>query len=79
MAERQDVEINYCPTCRGVWIERGGLDKIIDRCAARVPVSRPPEARERNYEHDRDHDWEHDRGHDPDRRHRKSFLGDLFD
>jgi len=71
MAERQEVEINYCPTCRGVWIDRGGLDKIIDRCAARVPASRPTEDRERHYEHDRDHD--------PEKRHRKSFLGDLFD
>jgi len=31
MSERQGVEIDYCPTCRGVWLDRGELDKIIDR------------------------------------------------
>jgi uncharacterized protein len=31
MAERQGVEIDYCPQCRGVWLDRGELDKIIDR------------------------------------------------
>lgn len=31
MAERKGVEIDYCPTCRGVWLDRGELDKIIDR------------------------------------------------
>jgi Zn-finger nucleic acid-binding protein len=31
MTDRQGVEIDYCPTCRGVWLDRGELDKIIDR------------------------------------------------
>lgn len=34
MTERQGVEIDYCPTCRGVWLDRGELDKIIDRANA---------------------------------------------
>ena len=34
MTERQGVEIDYCPQCRGVWLDRGELDKIIDRAAA---------------------------------------------
>ena len=34
MTERQGVEIDYCPTCRGVWLDRGELDKIIERSAA---------------------------------------------
>lgn len=33
MSERQGVEIDYCPTCRGVWLDRGELDKIIERSA----------------------------------------------
>lgn len=41
MAERQGVEIDYCPTCRGVWLDRGELDKILDRAAEQ---SRPPAA-----------------------------------
>ncbi|WP_454050471.1 TFIIB-type zinc ribbon-containing protein [Cellulomonas sp. Marseille-Q8402] len=36
MAERQGVEIDYCPSCRGIWLDRGELDKILDR-AAGVP------------------------------------------
>jgi Zn-finger nucleic acid-binding protein len=31
MSERQGVEIDYCPTCRGVWLDRGELDKIVER------------------------------------------------
>jgi Zn-finger nucleic acid-binding protein len=34
MTDRQGVEIDYCPTCRGVWLDRGELDKIIDRASA---------------------------------------------
>jgi Zn-finger nucleic acid-binding protein len=34
MSERQNVEIDYCPSCRGVWLDRGELDKIIERVAA---------------------------------------------
>jgi uncharacterized protein len=40
MTERQGIEIDYCPTCRGVWLDRGELDKIIERASA-LP---PPEA-----------------------------------
>lgn len=41
MTERQGVEIDYCPTCRGIWLDRGELDKIIDRASATTP---PPAA-----------------------------------
>jgi Zn-finger nucleic acid-binding protein len=72
MGDRQGVEINYCPTCRGIWLDRGGLDKIIDRCVDTPGRTRP----ERYGEHGRDHrhdDYEHDE------RRRKSFLSNLFD
>lgn len=73
MADRQGVEINYCPTCRGVWIDRGGLDKIIDRSSA--PASRTREPEKGRYEHEHEHDREHNlSGH-----RRKSFFSDLFD
>lgn len=71
MTERQDVEINYCPKCRGVWIDRGGLDKIIDRSGARASVTEPDGG-----DHER---HEHDRYHVSGTRHRKSFFSDLFD
>lgn len=31
MSERSGIEIDYCPTCRGVWLDRGELDKIVER------------------------------------------------
>ena len=34
MAERQGVEIDYCPSCRGIWLDRGELDKILDRASS---------------------------------------------
>ncbi|WP_299647433.1 zf-TFIIB domain-containing protein [Sphingomonas bacterium] len=42
MSERQGIEIDYCPTCRGVWLDRGELDKIIERAnAAAAPAAAP--------------------------------------
>ena len=43
MSERGGVEIDYCPECRGVWLDRGELDKILDRAAAESPAA-PPQA-----------------------------------
>ena len=71
MSERQGVEIDYCPQCRGVWLDRGELDKIIERSAgavAPVPVQTPAPP-----------SYRPDRGHDPRPKHRKSFLEELFD
>jgi hypothetical protein len=55
MSERQGIEIDYCPTCRGVWLDRGELDKIIERSAAAygaqpqfVPASRAVPAPQAN-------------------------------
>lgn len=57
MSERQGIEIDYCPQCRGVWLDRGELDKIIERAAADMaPAARQPEReseRERRYEEKR--------------------------
>jgi len=41
MSERAGIEIDYCPECRGVWLDRGELDKILDRATADAPVSAP--------------------------------------
>ncbi len=41
MTERQGVEIDYCPKCRGVWLDRGELDKIIDRASVDMPTAAP--------------------------------------
>lgn len=43
MSERQGVEIDYCPQCRGVWLDRGELDKIVERSAREnASASAPP-------------------------------------
>ncbi|SEE75888.1 zf-TFIIB domain-containing protein [Ruania alba] len=44
MSERSGVEIDYCPTCRGVWLDRGELDKIIERVAVNAGPPPPPPA-----------------------------------
>jgi Zn-finger nucleic acid-binding protein len=51
ITERKDIEIDYCPKCRGVWLDRGELDKIIERTNAQFdPYSQPvaaPDGRKR--------------------------------
>ena len=82
MSERQGVEIDYCPKCRGVWLDRGELDKIIEKSTA---VS----GRQDNNQFDEDDD-DDDRfrpdqkglNQDPNQQKRKrrgGFLGDFFD
>jgi uncharacterized protein len=78
MSNREGIEIDYCPTCRGVWLDRGELDKIIERSAA-VEAPAPTQAyRDRD---DRDDRYRDDRHRDPayHKRKRKGLLGDLFD
>lgn len=42
MSERQGIEIDYCPQCRGIWLDRGELDKIIERSANEPDMNQPP-------------------------------------
>ncbi|MBM7829417.1 Zn-finger nucleic acid-binding protein [Agromyces cerinus] len=46
MSERSGIEIDYCPTCRGVWLDRGELDKIVERAAREfaAPAASAPAA-----------------------------------
>ena len=71
MAERQGIEIDYCPECRGVWLDRGELDKIIERSA----VATQP----RGYQTDRLDRGDHDEDYDYRKRRKRGFLGELFD
>jgi Zn-finger nucleic acid-binding protein len=76
MSERQGIEIDYCPSCRGVWLDRGELDKIVERSAvppAAAPVQPPPHQQPQ---------WNRpgfDHGQHPHRKRRRSFLEELFD
>ena len=95
MTDRQGVEIDYCPQCRGVWLDRGELDKIIERSAStltppNVPEQqqyRAPEQQYRQPEHQtyqQKHGHGHENSHDSHHGHenpfkKKSSFKDLFD
>lgn len=78
MSERSGVEIDYCPTCRGVWLDRGELDKIIERAQ-----SLSPEANSQpQYDDRRDNRSSHGgyEGNQSGKRRKKGgFLGEIFD
>jgi Zn-finger nucleic acid-binding protein len=84
MSERQGVEIDYCPKCRGVWLDKGELDKIIEKSAAYDAGSSTPAADPFYEQRDRPAQYgkpdPYYGKHDPHyRRKKKGFLGDLFD
>lgn len=91
MSERQGIEIDYCPKCRGVWLDRGELDKIIERSATGAPAQMAAPAAPAPYSQERQH-----HGHAPSqhsqhghahpqhgdyhkKKKREGFLGELFD
>ena len=84
MTERSSIEIDYCPTCRGVWLDRGELDKIIERNAeSQAPQqAAPPPPQQQQQQHPGwnapPQQYGHGYGHKPYKR-RKSFLEELFD
>lgn len=71
ITDRNGVEIDYCPECRGVWLDRGELDKIIERSSQPVPDTRSDSYGDARA-NDRGNDYRHKKKKD-------SFLGDLFD
>ena len=75
--ERQGIEIDYCPKCRGVWLDRGELDKIIERATPQPVMPTPHQP----YDAPRGHQERH--GEDNSRyrpkKKREGFLGDIFD
>ena len=77
MSDRQGVEIDYCPQCRGVWLDRGELDKLIERSATMAPPAPAGNAAVRSQPQFVDSDYEHGRG--PQGGHRKSWLSNIFD
>jgi Zn-finger nucleic acid-binding protein len=70
MSERSGVEIDYCPECRGVWLDRGELDKIIERGGS---VAAAPQSYARQ-EYGRQ-----EYGRQPSRKKRENWLSELFD
>ena len=79
ITDRQGVEIDYCPRCRGVWLDRGELDKIIERSST-YEMSRKGhyDDDDDDYKHREAYGKHHDRHHGHSHK-RKGFLGELFD
>lgn len=90
MTERQGVEIDYCPKCRGIWLDKGELDKIIEKSASSQSSQELKEnEKKKNRQYD-DEDGDNEdgffnrgnkdaEGRNPNRRRGGGFLGDLFD
>lgn len=80
MTERQGVEIDYCPTCRGIWLDRGELDKLLDRAASvAAPAATASAAtpRGRSQPDFEDSDFREQQRYP--RSHKKSWLSEIFD
>ncbi|MGV3639819.1 MAG: zf-TFIIB domain-containing protein [Adhaeribacter sp.] len=77
ISDKQGVEVDYCPNCRGIWLDRGELEKIMERSAQHY-------SRKENYESDykkygyQDYDKDRHNPHHPHKK-KKSFLDDFFD
>lgn len=78
LSEKQGIEIDYCPKCRGIWLDRGELDKIIERSSENEDGSRNKQSSANNNSGYRDNDNKYN-SQDYHKNKRKSFLGDLFD
>jgi Zn-finger nucleic acid-binding protein len=77
MSERSGIEIDYCPTCRGVWLDRGELDKIIERSLTQGAPA-PPTAPTPSYQGG--HQQQYQRGYQrPYKKRKESWLSELFD
>ena len=78
MSDRQGVEIDYCTHCRGVWLDRGELDKLIERSANQDPprsIAGEGRSRRPDFVDSDHHAGSYSQGH----RRRKSWLSDIFD
>ncbi len=87
MSERSGIEIDYCPTCRGVWLDRGELDKIIERSAQQAAPAAAPQAPPvqgspwggGGQAPGHGYGYGGDQRHYGQRKRKKSFLEELFD
>lgn len=80
MSDRQGIEVDYCPQCRGVWLDRGELDKLIERATvsaapspARQQAPQQPERPRERRDYDDDYHGYHGK------RKKRGFLGEIFD
>jgi uncharacterized protein len=85
IADRQGVELDYCPECRGVWLDRGELDKIIERSDTQTSSyfqSQPQPQYQQNGHNQQQYGKQHhdDNGYGQNGQHKKkSWISELFD
>ena len=86
MSERSGIEIDYCPTCRGVWLDRGELDKIIERSLSQsapeqpaAPPASPPQQQQQSYQQPyQQQQQSYQQGYRKPKR-KESWLSEIFD
>lgn len=87
MSDRNGIEIDYCPQCRGVWLDRGELDKIIERAEPAPAEPRRDDLRYEERRDDRRDDYKHshkdgyygEHGQPYRKKKKENFLADLFE
>lgn len=84
MTDRNGIEIDYCPKCRGIWLDRGELDKIIERSSnefSQPQVSRAPQYDDRDDKHYHDKKYYDDDYHKNKhyKHKKKNFFSEIFD
>lgn len=82
MTDRQGVEIDYCPACRGIWLDRGELDKLLDRAATAITPNapqRPAEFMPRSRRQPDFEDSDYRDGRRDQQGRKKSWLNEIFD
>ncbi|MCX6159902.1 MAG: zf-TFIIB domain-containing protein [Ignavibacteriae bacterium] len=78
MSDKNGVEIDYCPECRGIWLDRGELEKIIESSNHYEKSNQQQYKSHGGDHHDNNHNYSNDKYQDK-RYKKKSFLGDMFD
>ena len=80
LSDRQGVEIDYCPACRGIWLDRGELDKLLDRAAVvEAPASTAHTSASRGRPQPDFEDSDYRERQRYSRSHKKSWLSEIFD
>ena len=78
MSERQGIEIDYCPSCRGIWLDRGELDKILEKSS--LPDNDPNYQPKQNFDNHNQYDNHNHNQHNYYKNHKKkNWLNELFD
>ncbi|MCC6720860.1 MAG: zf-TFIIB domain-containing protein [Bacteroidia bacterium] len=74
MSERQGIEIDYCPNCRGIWLDRGELDKIMDKAVSNENSNQFNKQSQQSFQ-----DYKHHHSNDYYKHRKKHWLSELFD